>query len=1389
MRRALRGRVIREEVYGVDNTRAAAHPYTVSQYRYQVREVPDTSGARVLLPMQLEQLNMQYERAPEDPMSTHQVLLAADRYGHPTDTATVHYPRRVDPTTPAEYNDPQQGTLRVTRTQQRLIHLDEDHWRLGLPCETQTTVLQPHADAGEWLDYELLSDGRLDIAPCELIGWQRFAYVNTECAELPFGQATFEGLLAGTCQAEVTLDALEHACKDLPSPGELDPWMTRAQYRTFDEEDNDYYWIDSPRAHYLDLSGFYRLSHQTDAFGAKTQMEYDASGYCVTCVTDALDHVMRADYDYRSLQPTCIIDANENRHEAAYDPLGRLRVSSFYGQENDEAVGFTPVKDYRTTIHTVHDALDKPADAIQQAAAVYYDDLSSWMGRFDDGTLDAGECATLQKLGLITADGGIRARCRWQSTAPQGVTSGSWEKVKRAIAAATRISLHSAVLTHDDYLASPRQQIRCAATFTDGFGRVLQSKQRVAEGSAWVANPDGTLKLCENRQPVTEKTTSRWAVSGRVEYNNKGLAVRQYRPYFINTHRYVNDASMRQFGYHDLCYYDLLGRNTRVITAAGYEQRTRFDVWFDAHEDENDTSAGSGDVCYETPTISVRDNRGLTVRQVQYNRTPGNTEPQEKPQILITRHVFDASGALQSSEDPRHFAANQGKSQAEQTLNFKYLSTLSGQVLRTDSVDAGTRVQLNDARGLTAWAASSNGHQHEWRYDALGRPTARFEQLKEPAVKACRERFVYGEANSQPGHNLRGRLIRHWDPVGLSEVSSYALTGQPLSETRSFLRTLDEPDWPEEEDVRIALLEPEHYVTRWTYNALGETATHTDAGGHRRRFESDIAGQPKMVWLQLVGQDERCVASDFMHNAMGQPLQVRTGNGMIRTYTYEAKTQRLQCLCSQRVSDNTVLQNLSYTYDPVGNITRIEDAAQPVRYTRNQRVEAASTYQYDALYQLIEATGRESTQAGQQGAVMPPWQNLDATQRVNYTRQYTYDTSSNLRQMQHTGAQNYTLRMTVAAGSNRAVPESWDVVPEQVNRYFDANCNLTQLQPGQLLAWNVRDQLSRVVQIHRDEGDDDDERYAYRSRGQRSRKQRRWHAGSQQHTEDVRYLSSLEQREHRQSSTDNSAQATVTEALQVIMVDAGGIALRILHWEAGKPDAIHNDQARYSFDNHLGSSTLELDSAAQLLTYEEYYPYGCTSLWAAKSEVEAKYKYVRYSGKERDATGLYYYGFRYYIPWLGRWLNTDPARTAGGFNLFQMVRNNPVNFYDRHGLFDEEVEIDNIRNVTTLFEESTRKFISENFVTSSRLSQPDFLKESNLDAAAKEGRAVEFSLFKYIYGDKSFVSLEAGKLINESSKNLVGSVKERGSVLAYWVPQGGYTDVPVKPDPAKNEEW
>ena len=59
----------------------------------------------------------------------------------------------------------------------------------------------------------------------------------------------------------------------------------------------------------------------------------------------------------------------------------------------------------------------------------------------------------------------------------------------------------------------------------------------------------------------------------------------------------------------------------------------------------------------------------------------------------------------------------------------------------------------------------------------------------------------------------------------------------------------------------------------------------------------------------------------------------------------------------------------------------------------------------------------------------------------------------------------------------------------------------------------------------------------------------------------------------------------------------------------------------------------------------------------------------RFSTKYTDVeSGLVYYGFRYYSPSLGRFLNRDPIGEMGGTNLYAFVENDPVNGWDYLGL-------------------------------------------------------------------------------------------------------------------------
>ena len=54
---------------------------------------------------------------------------------------------------------------------------------------------------------------------------------------------------------------------------------------------------------------------------------------------------------------------------------------------------------------------------------------------------------------------------------------------------------------------------------------------------------------------------------------------------------------------------------------------------------------------------------------------------------------------------------------------------------------------------------------------------------------------------------------------------------------------------------------------------------------------------------------------------------------------------------------------------------------------------------------------------------------------------------------------------------------------------------------------------------------------------------------------------------------------------------------------------------RYQLSNHLGSASLELNAQAEIISYEEYYPFGSTSYRSGKNEVEAALKRYRYVGK------------------------------------------------------------------------------------------------------------------------------------------------------------------------------
>jgi insecticidal toxin complex protein TccC len=612
--------------------------------------------------------------------------------------------------------------------------------------------------------------------------------------------------------------------------------------------------------------------------------------------------------------------------------------------------------------------------------------------------------------------------------------------------------------------------------------------------------------------------------------------------------------------------------------------------------------------------------------------------------------AHDWAGRAIAQWDPRLFP------DASTAANLQTMYALSGAVSSTNSVDAGWRVALLGEAGQSLHTWDSRGSQRWMRYDTLLRPLSVFEQAVDGAA-ICTERLGYGASDQASAErNQCGQLIRHDDPAGTQRFTESGLHGAVLEQVRRFLKVLSLPDWPEPVADRELLLEAgEGAITRSQVNALGEVSQHTDAKGHRQFFHQTLEGQLREVRLQLNGTSTpKNQVSAISYNAHGQTEREVAGNGVITTLEYDTADGRLTRLQAQR--GNTALQDLRYEYDPVGNVLSIEDAAQPIRYFANQRIEPVSRYRYDSLGQLIEATGWEAGGPNKG----PQFSSFDdPAPRANYRQTYHYDAGGNLLELTHEGPQSHGHRLVAAAHSNRCLPVLEDVEPgeDDFRRGFDGSGNLLSLQPGQALAWDLRNQLCEVLPVERDSGLNDRERYVYGADGVRLRKVRETHTNARTLIAETRYLPNLELRNH--SGTG--------EVLQVISVQAGRSSVRVLHWESEPPNGMSNDQLRYHLNDHLGSCTLELDDVGEVISQERYHPYGTTAWLAGRGEVEASYRTVRYSGKERDATGLYYYGLRYYIPWLQRWITVDPAGIADGLNLYCMVANRPLVFRDADG--------------------------------------------------------------------------------------------------------------------------
>jgi hypothetical protein len=278
-----------------------------------------------------------------------------------------------------------------------------------------------------------------------------------------------------------------------------------------------------------------------------------------------------------------------------------------------------------------------------------------------------------------------------------------------------------------------------------------------------------------------------------------------------------------------------------------------------------------------------------------------------------------------------------------------------------------------------------------------------------------------------------------------------------------------------------------------------------------RRGEQQ-AGQP--VWTPFV--------TNIDYNAKGQRTRIDYGNGASTTYEYDPNTFRLihlkttrplgqNGLATQSFKNPGTVQDLHYVYDPTGNITQIVDDALPTVFHNNQQVDPICRYTYDALYRLIEATGREHIA---QSAFLfdPPGGNFrdypfagatqlnDSHAVRNYTERYDYDAVGNFERMIHQAAQgNWTREYTYNEPSltepdrksNRLSattlhPNSNQPIVEPYTH--DNHGNMTSMPHLPSMRWDFRDRLLATTRRVSNNATPESTWYVYDSSGQRVRK-------------------------------------------------------------------------------------------------------------------------------------------------------------------------------------------------------------------------------------------------------------------------------------------------------------
>jgi RHS repeat-associated protein len=1045
-----------------------------------------------------------------------------------------------------------------------------------------------------------------------------------------------------------------------------------------DLDKNGNYWIRSGRIFYwhrteenpsqeLEFASkhFFMPHRFSDAFDKNTTVGYDSNETDISRnhnlllreTQDPLSNTVFAGNNYRVLKPIAVRDPNGTISEALFDALGLVVATAIHKESMGDSLPQNAQPDL--TQKEIDDFFAHPRGQV-----------------FGDRQAQAAI-----RLGTATSCIIYDVNCYYRARNPDKPPYSA------TVARETHVtdSLPSS--------AGSPLKLQVGFSYSDGFSREIQNKIQAEPG------------------PVKDVHTDlRWIGSGWTIFNNKGKPVRKYEPFFDNTHEF---KFARKEGVSSTLFYDPAERVVATLHPNNTYEKVVFDPWHQRTYDSNDTvmldpridedidgyvakyfrtqhatwqtwyqqridgafgteeqkAAQKTETHTNSPSLAYFDTLGRTFLTVTNNGKDANDN---NDMLYRTRTVLDIEGNQREIID------------AEERIIMRYGYDMLGNHIKQESVDAGTRWVLNNVYSNPIRNWDSRSFNRSMTYDALQRPMDLFVTDVDTGTEFLGEKITYGE--SQPNPEATNHRLKVWevkDAAGLLVNERYDFKGNLMITSRQLLSNykIQNVDWSQNPQ-----LEKESFVSRTNYDALNRpiqiVAPHSiNPTGTKLNVSQPVYNEAKLlerldVWIEQNAEPNSLFDAEtasqhsvksIVYNTKGQRELIEYGNGVWTQYEYDPQTFRLVHMHTRRKrmdsNGEELLQDLYYTYDPVGNITHIRDNAQQDIFIKGRLVEPSTDYRYDPVYRLKEAIGREHLGlSGSTNAPEPTSHTDDPRVDLNlndpnflgtYNEKYTYDSVGNIKEIDHTGTDPsnpgwtrvyiYNEDSLIEADKKSNRLSSTIVRGTTFSYKYDPHGNMTIMphfdhsDPNKSnVHWNFKDELQKI-----DLDGGGTSYYVYDASGQRVRKV---HEHNGLLVEERIYISNFEV--YRKLSGAGLPLSLERNTLHV-MDNQQRIAVVEIRTQGNDGSAAK--LTRYQMSNHLGSVSLELDDGAQIISYEEYYPFGSTSYQAVRSQTETSKRY-RYTAKERDEeNGMYYHGARYYASWLGRWISVDPVLVNEAF--------------------------------------------------------------------------------------------------------------------------------------------